>query len=341
MSESLCFGDEKVGLKEYILKRIIYSVILVFFVISLNFVIFALMPGDPLMSYVAGMKVRDEAHAMEIRALFGLDKPLHERYVIYLRNMLTFDFGKSFFSKQAVSIEISNHLTNTLVLMGVSTIFAIMVGVSLGIFAAYKRGGALDTGLVTTSLVSYSFPVFWIGMIFVIVFFYQLHWFPIGRAYPIEWTDVGGWPANPLLELAGRLYHLFLPAFTLFLFSYGSWLLLTRACILETITEDYVLTAKAKGLKERTILFKHVLKNASLPLVTNVALSFGFLISGAIITEAVFTYPGMGRLTWNALNNTDMPVLQAVFYVIALCVIVANFLSDLLYGVLDPRVKYG
>jgi len=330
-----------VGLKEYILKRTIYSVILVFFVISLNFIIFALMPGDPLMSYVAGLKVRDEAHAAEIRALFGLDKPLSERYVIYLRNMLTFNFGKSYFSKQQVSLEISTHLTNTLVLMGVSTTFAIVIGVALGIMAAYKRGGALDTGLVTTSLVSYSFPVFWIGMIFIIFFFYQLHWFPLGRAYPMEWTSVGGWPTNPLQEVAGRMYHLFLPAFTLFLFSYGSWLLLTRACVLETITEDYVVTAKAKGLKERTILFKHVLKNASLPLVTNVALSFGFLISGAIITEAVFTYPGMGRLTWNALANSDMPVLQAIFFVIALCVIVANFMSDLLYGVLDPRVKYG
>ena len=329
------------GLKEYILKRTIYSVILVFFVISLNFVIFALMPGDPLMSYVAGLKVRDEVHAKEILALFGLDKPLSERYVIYLRNMLTFDFGKSFFSKQAVSLEISTHLLNTLVLMGVSTTFAIIIGVALGIIAAYKRGGALDTGLVTTSLVSYSFPVFWIGMIFIIIFFYQLHWFPIGRAYPLEWTNVGGWPTNPLQELAGRIYHLFLPSFTLFLFSYGSWLLLTRACVLETITEDYVVTAKAKGLKERTILFKHVLKNASLPIVTNVALSFGFLISGAIITEAVFNYPGMGRLIWNALANSDMPVLQAIFFVIALCVIVANFMSDLLYGVLDPRVKYG
>jgi len=315
-------------------------VILVFFVISLNFIVFDLMPGDPLMNYVGAMKVRDEAHARELMALFGLDKPLHERYVIYIKNMLTFDFGKSFFSKQPVSLEIRNHLTNTLVLMGVSTTFSIIVGVALGILSAYKRGGALDTGLVTTSLVSYSFPVFWIGMLFLIIFYHELGWFPIGRAYPIEWTAVGAWP-NPLVEIAGRLHHLFLPAFTLFLFSYGSWLLLTRACVLETITEDYVVTAKAKGLKERSILFKHVLKNASLPIVTNVALSFGFLISGAIITEAVFTYPGMGRMIWNALANSDIPVLQAVFFVIAVCVIIANFLSDLLYGVLDPRVKYG
>jgi len=132
-----------------------------------------------------------------------------------------------------------------------------------------------------------------------------------------------------------------LPAITLFIFLFGGWILLSRATVLETITEDYVTTARAKGLPERTVLFKHVLKNASLPLITSAALTFGFLISGAIITETVFSYGGMGLLVWKAIQTTDIPAMQAFFYVIALLVIVANFVADLLYGVIDPRIKYG
>jgi len=132
-----------------------------------------------------------------------------------------------------------------------------------------------------------------------------------------------------------------LPAITLFIFLFGGWILLSRATVLETITEDYVTTARAKGLPERTVLFKHVLKNASLPLITSAALTFGFLISGAIITETVFSYGGMGLLVWKAIQTTDIPSMQAFFYVIALLVIVANFVADLLYGVIDPRIKYG
>jgi peptide/nickel transport system permease protein len=141
--------------------------------------------------------------------------------------------------------------------------------------------------------------------------------------------------------LAGRLYYLVLPTVTLVLFSIGGWILLARACMLESITEDYVVTARAKGLGERTVLLKHVLKNASLPIITSVALSFAGMIGGAIITETVFNYEGMGRWTWRAIGTTDLPVLAAVFYVTTLTVIIANFLADLIYGVVDPRIRYG
>jgi peptide/nickel transport system permease protein len=141
--------------------------------------------------------------------------------------------------------------------------------------------------------------------------------------------------------LGGFASHLVLPITTLTLFSYGGWLLLTRATMLETITEDYVLTARAKGLKESTILYKHALRNASLPIVTSAALTFGFILSGAIITETVFSYPGLGGWIWNAINVRDYGVLMAVFYIISVCVIIANVLSDLLYGIIDPRIKYG
>jgi peptide/nickel transport system permease protein len=170
----------------------------------------------------------------------------------------------------------------------------------------------------------------------------QLGWFEVGRLEPQSWAFNHPLSRGAIVEfIAGRFYMLFLPALTLFIFIFGGWILLTRATVLETITEDYVTTARAKGLPERTVLLKHVLKNASLPLITSAALTFGFLISGAIITETVYSYGGMGYLIWKAISTTDVPVMQAFFYVIALLVIIANFVADLLYGVIDPRIKYG
>jgi peptide/nickel transport system permease protein len=207
------------------------------------------------------------------------------------------------------------------------------------VIAAYKRGGSLDTALVTASLATYSIPVFWIGWLILSFFAIQLGWFEVGRVTPSAWAFN---PPTSIIEyVAGRLYMIVLPSLTLFLFLFGGWILLTRATVLETITEDYVTTARAKGLPERTVLFKHVLKNASLPLITSVALTFGFLISGAIITETVFSYGGMGLMIWRAITSVDIPVMQAFFFIMALLVIVSNFVADLLYGVIDPRIKYG
>jgi len=328
------------GLRGFIAKRLVYMLILIWAVITINFLIFSMLPGNPMEAYVAGLKKLDEERYNELKKHFGLDKPLHEQYILSLRNMLTFNLGISFRSGTPVSDEIfQRRLPNTLLLMGVSTVTSIIVGMLIGVIVAYKRGSLLDTGMVTVSLATYSVPIFFIGWIIIFIFAIQLGWFPTGGTVPPTWGRLP--PTNIIETITGRLSHIILPAFTLFLFGFGGWILLTRACILETITEDYVLTARAKGLKERTILYKHVLKNAALPLVTNVALSFAFMVSGAIITETLFSYDGMGLLTWKALTPPDLPVLQSIFYILALCVIFANFIADLLYGVLDPRVKYG
>jgi peptide/nickel transport system permease protein len=330
------------GLKSYIAKRVVYMVILIFLVASFNFVIFNMMPGTTLQKYVAnvGSKMTEE-RLNELKRIFGFDKPLHERYLLYIRNMITWNFGRSFESTQSVQREIMTALPNTLMLMGISEIVAMIIGILLGVVSAYKRGSTLDTALVTTSLSTYSIPIFWIGWLMIAFFAVQLGWFQPGGLEPMAWTLPGGRPTTILGWIVGRLYMITLPAITLFIFLFGGWILLTRACVLETITEDYVTTARAKGLRERTILLKHVLKNASLPLITSIALTFGFLISGAMITETVFSYGGMGLLTYAAIFRTDIPVMQAVFFVTALLVIVANFVADLLYGVIDPRIKYG
>jgi peptide/nickel transport system permease protein len=318
-------------------------VLLIFLVATVNFILFNLMPATTLEKFVLQAQGKMTPERLEeLRTTFGLNKPLHEKYVIYISNMLTWNFGFSYETRNYVQQDIARCLPNTLALMGLSEIGAMIVGILLGVVAAYKRGSTVDTALVTTSLATYSVPVFWIGWLMLSLFSVNLGWFEVGRVEPIAWAINHPLARGAILEyIAGRLYMLFLPAFTLFIFIFGGWILLTRATVLETITEDYVTTARAKGLPERAVLLKHVLKNASLPLITSAALTFGFLISGAIITETVYSYGGMGLLIWNAVSMTDVPVMQAFFYVIALLVIVANFVADLLYGVVDPRIKYG
>jgi len=335
------------GLREYIARRVITSIFIVIVIISLNFVIFDVMPGSPLETFIQPGRIRDPAQLEALKRMFGLDKPTHIRYFIYLKNMLTFNFGISFQSQKPIAAEIGERLLNTFLLVGLSTIISIVLGIIIGVYVAYKRGSLIDTGAVLFSLTFYSLPSFWIGMVLLMIFAVNLGWFPVAGATPREWGDPNIWPTPPqwpkdwLEIIRGRLYHLALPLTTLVLFQVGGYILLTRAVMIETLTEDYVLTARAKGLPERTVLFKHALKNGSLPLITQIALAFGFMFSGAIISEQVFTYRGMGWWIWNAIAMQDYPVLQAVFYIIALCVVAANFIADVVYGLIDPRIKYG
>jgi peptide/nickel transport system permease protein len=325
------------GLRAFIIKRVIYSFLLIIFVLTLNFIIFSLMPGDPTVFFAQTGKLTKE-QADQVIERFGLTKDPLTRYTKYIYNMLTFQLGYSYRTGEPVANEIIWRLPNTLLLVGLSTVFSIILGVVLGVYAAYKRGSLYDNFFVITSLMTYSFPSFWMGMIFLLIFSYYLGWFPAAGSIPREWAIS---PPSVSELIFGRIYHLILPLAVLTLFMYGGYLLLTRACMLETLTEDYILTARAKGLSERKVLFRHALKNASLPLITSVALSFGFLLTGAIITEQVFTYPGMGEWLWLSISNFDYPAMQALFYIIAICVIVANLLADLMYGVIDPRIKYG
>jgi len=327
------------GLQEYVIRRIIILIILLWAIATVNFLIFNMLPGTTINKYIAKLGAGMTPERLEeLRKLFGLDRPLHEQYLIYLRNMFTFQFGHSH-EFGDVKQAIMRALPNTLLLMGVSEIASIIVGIILGVIVAYKRETIVDSAIVTGSLLTYSVPVFWLGWLILNIFALQLKWFPAGGYIPTEWALNP--PDNILTLIWGRIWCMTLPAITLFIFIVGGWILLTRATVLETITEDYVVTAQAKGLKKRTILFKHVLKNASLPLITNVAIAMGFLITGAIITETVFSYGGMGSLIFTAISFSDIPMLQAIFFIIAVLVVVANFIADLLYGIIDPRIKYG
>ncbi|MEM2568119.1 MAG: ABC transporter permease [Candidatus Bathyarchaeia archaeon] len=328
------------GLKGYILKRTIYSVILVFCVLTVNFIIFNLMPGDPISQYLQNPESRLSNEDVEVlKKIYGIGLPYHERYLVYLQNMLTLNLGKTQVTRVPVSEEITKRLGNTVLLMTTAIVISITIGTLLGTFTAYKRATKFDTAVVTGSLILGSLPVFWIGILMLFFFAVYLKWFPVGGTVPKWWAYNP--PTNPLEIVMGRLYCIALPALTLIIFSVDNWTLLTRACVLQTITEDYVVTARAKGLPERKVLLKHVLKPASLPLVTAMALSFAGIFSGAIITETVFSYEGMGRWIYLAIVEKNLPVLYAVFFISGLLVIIANFIIDLVYGVIDPRIKVG
>ncbi len=330
------------GLRTYILKRFLYSLVLLYFVITLNFVIFMLMPGDPVMRLADTGKLRNPALVEFVIEKYGLDQPMPIRYGKYVVNMLTGQFGYSYYTRKPIINEVALRLQNTLILVIPAEIMAIAIGIVLGVVAASKRGKLLDNIAVIASLISYSLPVFWIAMMLILTFAYQLQWFPAGHTIPDYWSlypDI--YPRSFVENITTRLYHLALPWATLIILAFGGYLLLTRASMLEVITEDYVTTARAKGLKERTVLFRHGLKNASLPIITEIAIIFGFMLSGAIITEQVFRYPGLGMWIWTSIDSADFPALQAIFFLIAICVIAANFFADILYGVVDPRVKYG
>jgi peptide/nickel transport system permease protein len=333
------------SLRSYLVKRVAYTVVLIFFVIILNWIIFEAMPGFSGNLYaVLGQQGRiGSAQYDQQIALYGLDKPYWIRFYDYVKAMLTFQFGFSYASNQDVTYQMINSgkLSNTLLLLGASTVFAIVIGTVLGIVVARKRGSASDNFWVTTSLTTYSLPTFFMGILLIFIFAVALNWFPTGGTHPNDWDNLALNLKPPLLQqYLVRLQYLFLPALTLTLFSYGGFLLLTRATMGEALSEDYILTARAKGLSERTILFKHAFKNASLPIITSTALAFGGILSGAIITETIFNWDGLGKWLYTSIGYKDFPVMQAMFYIIALSVIAANFISDILYGIVDPRIKY-
>jgi len=354
------------GLRSYILKRLVYSFVLVLLIIVLNFLIFKMMPGDPVIFMTKpfqGKLSPEEITAQQdlLRDLWGIGAPLHIQLAKYMRNLLSWQFGTSIVGKTAISELMARRIPYTMLLIGSATVISIVLGVILGVAAIQKRGTIVDSASVTTSLVLGSLPTFWLGLVFLLIFYSILRWFPNAGAFPRSWAL--GWPVawssvsqsspNALsivfsfdigqawTLVGGYISHLFLPVVTLTVFLFGSWLLLTRATMLDTIAEDYIVTARAKGLTERSVLYGHALKNASLPLITSAAISFGFMFSGAIITETVFTYPGLGGWIWESIRTLDYQVLMSVFYVISLCVVVANIVADILYGIIDPRIKYG
>lgn len=321
------------GLGNYILKRIGYNLIILLLIAVVNFVIFRLIPADPVSLFIGGRFLRP-AQIAALKALYGVDKPIWEQFVRYIYSMYSFNFGYSFQTAAPVWDGISARMFPTLVLLGGSTVISIILGVLIGVVSAARRGGIFDAGVQALSLFTYALPAFWLGYLFLLVFYVRLQWFP-GFGYIDANLQFGTLP-----YVTSLLWHATLPTLVLVLITIGGWALLMRNSLLEVMTEDYITTARAKGLPERTVLYKHATRNALLPVVTQVALTFGFILSGAVLTETVFTWNGLGTYIFNAVTHLDYPVLQAVFFLIAISVVVANFFADLVYGLLDPRIRY-
>ncbi len=317
----------------YLARKVLQLLALLFAVIAFNFLLFRVLPGDPTRLYARSGRLTPEVVA-QLRSLFGLDKSLWEQFWIYFKGLLHGDLGFSYTFRRPVSEIVGERLVNTMVLLAAATILVTVIGIALGVWAASRRGSKADSSTVISSLVLWSMPTFWTGMLLLFAFGVWFHVLPTtGISTPLATYSS---PLGPALDV-GR--HLILPTITLVLVDIGQFVLITRSSLVDVLTEDFVTTAKAKGLSKRRVVWGHAVRNGMLPVVTTTALYVGIVVGGAIQVETVFSWPGMGELTYEAVLRRDYPVLEACFLLFAVTVIVANFLADLLYRVLDPRVK--
>jgi len=319
----------------FLARRFAQAVLTILFILVLNFLLFRMMPGSPERSISRNPNISAEVKA-ELRARWGLDRPVFpDQFLAYLGDVSRGDLGYSFKYRGAPVAEvIGDRIWPTIILFGVGEVIAIVIGIGLGAYAGWRRGGPVDYLGNGVSLVLYSMPYFVLGMLLLMVFSRSLGWFPTSGMLTAGATYATA--TDQLLDFAA---HFVLPLATVSLGLIGLYSILMRAAIIETLAEDYVQTARAKGLREGRILREHALPNAILPAVTVVSIQLGYVIAGAITAEVVFNWPGLGTLTVTALSARDYPVLQGVFLLLAISVVVANLLADLLYGVLDPRVR--
>ena len=323
------------GFKEYVGKRTLHGIVTIILAVTLNFILFRIMPGDPSRA-VSGDPRVDTATRLALIAKFGLDRPLFEQFVLYVANLLKGELGISFvqIGRPVVSIILGRKMINTLILMGSSMFIAFTLGIILGVIAAWKRGTKLDISFIVISLATYSMPVFWFGMLLLLFFSYYINIFPIaGTITP------GVVHPNFFAYAKDYLHHLMAPMITLGVSFFGGYFLFMRDTILDVFTEDYMLTARAKGLSNRKVLFKHAMRNALLPMVSLMGVHITFLLSGAVMTETVFSWDGLGRLIYDSVRNNDYPVLQGIFLLMAVLVVVASIIADIVNAYLDPRIK--
>lgn len=314
----------------FILRRLVGALPLLLVISAVSFSILKLTPGGPLAAYEGNPSFTD-ADRLRLEAAFGLDRPIPIQYFGWLGQFLTGDWGFSFAYHQPVLSLIGERLPNTLYLMGTVFVTVLLLAIPLGVVAAVKQYSWFDHLVTGATFAFLSTPTFWLGLLLIIVFGVTL------RVLPIGGIDTPGQSFN----LVDRLRHLVLPVATIALVQLGSHVRYLRASMLETINQDYMRTARSKGLSERHIVLRHALKNAAIPLVTIVALDVPELFVGALVTEQIFGWPGMGRLFWDAATRFDYPVLMGILTVASGLIVFANLLADVVYGYLDPRIRFG
>ncbi len=316
-----------------IATRIGQSLALILAVIVLNFLLIQLAPGDAADAIAGDLAAGDPELLAEIRADYGLDEPITTQLWIYVTNVLRGDLGQSIWFNQSVTSLLAERIVPTLLLAGAALTFAVVVGVAIGTLAARFPDSWISSAVTVLALVGFSMPAFWTGLLLLILVGVNVDWLPVSGMRDIDfegnwfdaWIDIG--------------QHLILPALTLGFIYLAQYSRLTRSSMLEVLQSDYIRTARAKGLGERAVTFKHGLRNAILPIVTVLGLQFGAILSGAVLVEIVFAWPGLGRLAFDAVGRRDTPVLLGVLLLVSVSVIIANLATDLLYRFIDPRIR--
>jgi peptide/nickel transport system permease protein len=323
----------KLKFLSYVSRRVFEGVPILLCILILNFLLIHAAPGDPA-TYLTGQFEATEEFQEQLRKEFGLDRPLYEQLGVYLGKVLRGDLGYSYRYRQGVTELILSRLGNTLILMGTGFIIATVFGVLMGVIAsqrAYSLGDHLATFL---ALGGYSMPVFWLGQLLLISLSLGFGWFPTQGMTSLRLRATG---LEAVLDTA---HHLVLPATTYAVYHLTLMFRLTRSKMQEILKEDYIITARAKGLEEGSVVYKHALRNALLPVVTVIGITFGFMLAGSVLVETVFAWPGMGRLMYEGILSRDYPVLMGIFTVVSFMVIVVNIMTDIIYGFIDPRVVY-
>ncbi len=303
----------------YVIRRLLLAVPVLIGVSILVFAIIRFIPGDPARA-IAGVHASPE-YIEQVRRDLLLDEGLHVQYYVYLTNLLQGDMGRSTFTGRPVTTELMERFPNTLLLASTAMVIAIIIGMSAGIVSATKRYSLFDNASMLAALFGVAAPVFWLGIMFQLLFSVNLGWFPSG--------GIGTWK------------HLVLPALTLGLATTALIARITRSSMLDVLGQDYITTARSKGLVERVVVYKHALKNALIPVVTVMGLQFGTLLGGAVLTETVFSWPGVGRLMVDSILARDYPVVQGAVLVLAVFFVMINLVVDIIYAFLDPRITYG
>ena len=314
---------------DYIVKRVLFAIVTVFVAVTINFILFRAAPGSAITDLARVPHATPELR-QALKKQFGLDKSKFQQYVIYLKQLAHGNMGISFANQQPVSKNLKTAISNTLPMVALGTVLAIVIGTLTGVLAAWRRGTVVEGAGVTTALAFYAMPTHWLGLMLIILF---AGTFPTGGMTNDFLINPTWWE-----HFKDVLSHMFLPALTLGLVLFGEYTLIARSAMLETLGEDYILTARAKGLKPWTIVRKHALRNAMLPITTLVALSLGYIVAGAILIETVFSWPGIGRAVYDAVLARDYPMLQGAFLVLTVSVVFFNLVADLLYFKLDPRI---
>ncbi|MGW5645826.1 ABC transporter permease [Saccharopolyspora sp. NPDC003752] len=320
----------------YVAGKLGGGLVSLFLVAVLGFFLFRVMPGDPVRTMTHGAPVTEQQIAV-LRERFGLDQPLWKQFLDFLGNLLRGDLGTSYTYSRPVGELILDRIGPTVLLVGTATLIAVLLGLWMGSRAAWQHGGAFDKTSTSIALTLWSVPTFWLGLIVLMAFGVGVG--PIPGMFPVGGISSPDTPPELLPQVLDVAHHLVLPALTMVAVIYAEYLMVMRSSLLEEMGEDYLTTARAKGLREDLVRRRHAVPNALLPTVTLIFLRLGLVVGGAITVETVFSWPGLGLLTYEALRVPDLPLLQGIFIVLAGSVVVMNVLADVLYRVLDPRVR--